>query len=85
MAYVDISMHTVPLDCAAGPHWNENEEGSQRKGVAPLFDARLAVNLGQHSTAREIIIMAAVVLLVKMRYGLDGEERYVLMGRRRAR
>lgn len=77
LAYVDISMHTVPMECAAGPHWHESEDGSRQKGAAPLFDARLAVTLGQHSTAREIIIMAAVVLLVKMRYGLDGEERYV--------
>jgi RNA polymerase I-specific transcription initiation factor RRN7 len=77
LAYVDIPMHTVPSESAAGPHWHETEDEDRYKMSQASVNSLLSVGLGRFSTAREIIIMAAIVLVVKMRFGLDGEERCV--------
>lgn len=77
LGYVGIPMHTVPPHSAAGPHTADDDVESCQRSIRPTLDGRLSVNLGRKSTAKEIIIMAAVVVIAKMRYGLDGEERYV--------
>lgn len=74
LAYINVSMHTVPAHTAAQYENKEAEEVNARR-AEPTLDARLIVSLGKKSTAREVIVMAALVLLTKMRYGLDGEER----------
>jgi hypothetical protein len=70
-------MHTVPAQAAADLNQNQEdgEEERQYRRQSPLLDSRLNVSLGKRSTAREVILMAATVLVAKFRFGLDGEER----------
>lgn len=68
-------MHTVPSGSAAFPHRGDGEDAGGRREGRPALDARLAVGLGKKSTAREVVLMAAVILVAKLRFGLDGEER----------
>lgn len=80
LGYVGIPMHTVPPHSAAGPHTVDgNIESYRSNSIQPTLDGRLSVNLGRKSTAKEIIIMAAIVVIAKMRYGLDGEERWAFL------
>ncbi|UZJ57298.1 hypothetical protein CBS101457_006618 [Exobasidium rhododendri] len=73
-------MHTVPIDIAArtarADKDDDDEEDLVERRAEPQLDARLTVTLGRKSSAREVVLMATVVLLAKMRFGLDGEERF---------
>lgn len=75
LAYIDVPMHTVPLSGASQPHRMDEDDEDMKRDSRPSLDARLTINLGKRSTTREVVLMSAVVVLAKMRFGLDGEER----------
>ncbi|MCO5589745.1 hypothetical protein L7F22_043714 [Adiantum nelumboides] len=75
IAYCEVPLVVVQESCST--IYIDQEKPLQRNRKASSeMDGRLAVGLHYTSVPREVVLMASLVLMSKMRYGLDGEERY---------
>lgn len=75
IAYCEIPLVAVQESCSTLSLDQEKLPQRNRK-ASSMLDGRLRVTLQYTSVPREVVLMASLVLMIKMRYGLDGEERF---------
>ncbi|PWN33760.1 uncharacterized protein FA14DRAFT_65136 [Meira miltonrushii] len=75
IAYCEIPLVAVQESCSTLSLDQEKPPQRNRK-ASLMLDGRLAVSLQYTSVPREVVLMASLILMIKMRYGLDGEERF---------
>lgn len=77
LTYVGVPLAVVPDDSVSDPWSLLGGSGEESDGHAlPPIEGRLRNNLTPPHATRCSILMAALVVLIKMRYGLDGRMRY---------
>lgn len=75
IAYCEIPLVAVQESCSTLSLGQEKQTPRNRK-ASSVLDSRLGVSLQYASVPREVVLMTSIVLVIKMRYGLDGEERF---------
>lgn len=76
LSYIKIPINAVPDECTNKKEASESDDEVDSVSMKdPRLEACLQVTLGRRSVPREVIFMATVILVARLRYGLDGVSR----------